>query len=100
MTTPTLRTKEKLAQVLHARGLFDMERAARAGRFDDFESESATPIVDLVTALRATGHEDLANRAIEGEWDSTAVESEAWVASPEGRSIFAGLVKRSPSRKP
>jgi hypothetical protein len=44
-------TKEKLAQVLHAHGLFDLEKRARAGDFDDFESESATPIMDLVTAL-------------------------------------------------
>ncbi len=87
-------TKEKLAQVLHARGLFDLERRARAAEYDDFESGSVTPIGDLVAALRQTGDEDLAKRAMEGEWDGTAEESEAWAASPEGREMIRGLVKK------
>lgn len=71
-------TKEKLAQVLHAHALFELERRARAGEFDDFESESATPIVDLVTALERAGHPELAERARNGEFDATKEESEAW----------------------
>ncbi len=62
-------TKERLAQVLHARGLFDMEKAARAGRYADFESDSATPITDLINALQAAGQPDLARRAMKGEFD-------------------------------
>ena len=73
-----LPTKERLAQVLHVEGLFDMEKAARAGRYDDFESESATPMVDLVRDLQAAGRHDLAKRAMGGEFDGTEQEAEAW----------------------
>jgi hypothetical protein len=83
-----LSTKERLAQVLHAEGLFEMERSARAGRFDDFESESATPIVDLVTHLRAAGRNDLAARAMVGEFDSTKEEAEAWYQR-EGKDLIS-----------
>lgn len=71
-------TKERLAQVLHAAGLFDMEREAREGRYDDYESWSATPIIDLVATLRLADREDLAQRAINGEWDGTKKEAEQW----------------------
>ena len=80
----SLPTKERLAQVLHAEGLFDMERAAREGRFDDYESESATPIIDLVRALEAAGKPDLAKRARNGEWDGTREESESWLKGRSG----------------
>lgn len=71
-------TKEKLAQVLHAAGLFEMEKAARAGRYDDYESPSATPIVDLVRDLLTAGKKELAERAMNGEWDGTKEEADAW----------------------
>jgi hypothetical protein len=86
-----MRTKEKLAQVLHGHGLLGLEKAARLGEYDDFESESATPIADLVRDLRAKGEDDLARRAIDGEWDATPEESEAWAASPEGRETIGKL---------
>lgn len=85
----TVSTKEKLAQVLHAEGLFEMEKAARAGRYDDFESESATPIVDLVRDLRAAGKNDLAVRAMNGEWDGTKEEGDAWFQR-EGHKLIPG----------
>ncbi len=89
-----MRTKEKLAQVLHGHGLLSMERYARAGRYDDFESESATPIADLVSDLRTQGQEALAKRAIDGEWDSTKEESDAWAASPDGLATISKLTER------
>lgn len=55
-----------------------MERAARAGRYDDYEGETATPIIDLVNDLKAAGEHDLAKRAINGEFDATKEEAEAW----------------------
>ncbi len=100
-----IRTKEILAQVLHAEALFDLERRARAGEFDDFESPSGTPINDLVAALRAVGDAKpddtdlrdramkLALRAMEGEWDGSPEESEEWIRSPEGRAAAAELGK-------
>jgi hypothetical protein len=80
-------TKEKLAQVLHAAGLFEMEKAARAGRYDDYEGETATPIVDLVNDLKAVGQHDLAKRAMNGEWDGTKEEAEAWYQR-EGKDLL------------
>lgn len=88
-----IRTRERLAQVLHAEVLFDLERRARAGEFDDFESDSATPIGDLVAALRAAGKDGLALRAMEGEWDGSPDEAEEWIRSPEGRAVVAELAK-------
>ena len=82
-------TKERLAQVLHAAGLFEMEKAARQGLYDDYESESATPINDLVNDLIAAGQRDLAKRAQSGEWDGTKEEGEAWFAK-EGHKLIPG----------
>ena len=73
-----MKTTEKLAQALHSVGLFKMEALARAGRYDDFESKSATPCVDLVSALRNEGQDELAQRAKDGEWDCTEEEGEEW----------------------
>jgi hypothetical protein len=83
----TIRTKERLAQVLHAAGLFDMEKLARSGCYDDFESESATPCIDLVLALETYGRKGLADRARNGEWDATSDEGEHWHGR-EGRHLF------------
>jgi hypothetical protein len=80
-----IHTKERLAQVLHAEALFDLERKARAGDFDDYESESATPIVDLVMTLERLGKHKLADRARNGEFDGSKGEAEAW-AKREGFS--------------
>ena len=82
-----IRTKERLAQVLHGAGLLDLEAAARAGRYDDFESESATPIVDLVMELERRGQNKLADRARAGEFDSTKEEAERWFEA-EGHKLL------------
>jgi hypothetical protein len=79
-------TKERLAQVLHAAGLFEMETAARAGHYDDYESDIATPIGELFRDLKKAGRDDLAQRAFNGEWDGTKEEAEAW-AEKEGLKI-------------
>ncbi len=81
------RTKDRLARVLRAEGLEGMARNAVAGAYDDYETESATPIVDLVRDLRRERREDLARRAIDGEWDATSEEGEAWFER-EGRGLL------------
>lgn len=83
------RTKKKLAAVLMAEGLDDMAQEALNGRYDDFDSEFPTPIVDLVNDLRERGKMDLAARAIQGEWDSTKEESDEWWER-EGKDLLGG----------
>lgn len=81
-------TKERLALVLEGIGQPGMAAEARRGRYDDFESDSATPIMDLVRDLHAVGHHDIARRAIEGEWDATSEEADAWARSEDGENTF------------
>jgi len=64
-----MKVSEKLAQALHAEGLFDMEAKARDGYYGDFTSPLATPIMQLVQDLRAKGALKLADRAMDGEFD-------------------------------
>jgi hypothetical protein len=75
-----VKTKERLAAVLREAGLLDMALKAADGAYDDFESDSAMPIRNLVRDLEAAGRPDLAQRAKLGEWDGTKEEAEAWWA--------------------
>jgi hypothetical protein len=74
----TIPTSERLAQALHAHGLFNMEAKARDGFYDDYKSPLATPIVQLVRDLQAQGQHDLAKRAMNGEFDASREEAEDW----------------------
>lgn len=81
-------TSERLAAALEAANAPKaMVTAARAGCYDDFKSESPTPIMDLVRDLRQCGLTHLADRAIAGEFDATREESEAWAAANLGRLL-------------
>lgn len=96
MTEPT---KHRLAAVLRERGLLDMALKAAQGVYDDYESELATPCVQLVTDLKAAGANDLAARAMNGEWDGTTAESEAWFER-EGKDLLASdILDKSARRK-
>lgn len=93
---PKKHTKDRLGDALHEIGLEEMAQKAYRGEYDDFLSESATNILDLVNDLAKVGTVEalaLRKRAIDGEFDSTAEESEAWANSPEGQSAFNQLVK-------
>lgn len=95
-TETKMRSSEKLAEALHAIGLDDMAAKAKAFAYDDFKSESATPIMDLVNELARVGSVDalaLRKRVIDGEFDSTAEESEEWAKSPEGQEAMNMLIK-------
>ena len=72
---------------VHRAGLSDLERAARAGQYDDYESESPTPIHDLVADLLRARRKDLAQRAASGEWDGTEAEARRWMTE-NGRRIL------------
>lgn len=91
-----MKTTEKLAAALREIGLEDMAVKAAAGGYDDFLSESAMPIHDLVNDLAMVGTPEalkLRDRAINGDFDATAEESEAWAKSPDGQRAFAQLMR-------
>lgn len=72
-------TNERIAKVLEAASAPKaMVTAARAGCYGDFTSESATPIMDLVRDAQRAGLGGIARRAMDGEFDATREESEAW----------------------
>jgi hypothetical protein len=89
----TIPTTERLACALEAAGApQDMIARARGGFYDDFKSDLATPIVQLVQDAHAIGLKDIAQRAMKGEFDATKEESDAWAQSPEGEAAFRLLM--------
>lgn len=94
--TKKMHTKDKLAEALRGIGLEDMALKAANGDYDDFIADSATPITDLVNDLAKVGSVEalaLRKRAIEGEFDGTKEESDAWASSPDGQDAFRMLIK-------
>jgi hypothetical protein len=85
-------TKERLAAALREAGApSGMVKRAEAGAYDDYESDSATPIADLIAHAREYGLEDIAQRAMRGEFDGSKEEADAWAASPEGQRALEEL---------
>ena len=81
-------TKERLAKAMEDAGCpANLIARARGGEFDDFESESATPIIRLVRTLSECGFSALATRAMNGEFDATKEEAEAWYER-EGKHLL------------
>jgi hypothetical protein len=86
-----------------------MIRRAEAGYYHDYLSPLAMPEMALVNELgslanhpsRARGPAGLAlmglrQRVIDGEFDASKAESDAWAASPEGQATFAELIGMPP----
>lgn len=69
---------------------------AQRGAYSEYFGEFPAPIVQLVEDLRAAGAEDLAQRAIDGEFDADQSEAERWAGSSEAQSIFKELAKPKP----
>lgn len=81
-------TKEKLvAALISANAPQDIINKAQVGYYDDFESTIATPIQSLVLDLRAAGLGEIAARAMDGDFDATPEEAEAWYQR-EGKDLF------------
>jgi hypothetical protein len=90
-----MHTKDLLAQELRAAGLPEMADKAATGYYHDFLSPLATPELQLEADLRAIGTpaaEALRKRHINGEFDASNEESEAWAQSPEGQETMRRLV--------
>jgi hypothetical protein len=80
--SPAMPTTERVALALEAiNAPVHMIAAARAGRYDDFKSQSATPIGDLVSDLwdlKTPAAQALSERAAGGEFDATREEADDW----------------------
>jgi hypothetical protein len=89
-----MHTKDKLAAALHEAELHDLALLAANGHFDDFLSELAFPQIILAEALHKVGTPAayaLRERLMNGEFDATLKEAEAWAESPDGQTTFARL---------
>lgn len=102
--TAEVPTRERLAAALAAiKGGIPPGMIAKAeqGYYHDFESPLAFPELQLVADLRAClGTPGASNAAIkalvadviDGKYDATKAESDAWAASPEGQQVFRDLL--------
>ncbi len=86
-----MKSKEKLVHdLMIAKAPAFIIQKAIAGDYDDFESNSATPINDLVRdCLNAgmTSLDILAKKAIAGIYDGTKEEADEWYQR-EGKELF------------
>lgn len=91
MTEPTT---EKLARALEEEHAPEaMIKKAREGFYDDYKSPVAFPEMALMEDARAAGLKRIQEGILNGEWDATKEESDAWARSPEGQAAFNELVK-------
>lgn len=87
-------TSEKLAQSLRAvNAPLDMIVRAEVGYYDDFRSELAYPVKQLVLDAVANGLPDIAMRAMESEFDAQNWEIDAWANSSEGQETLKQYMK-------
>jgi len=80
-------SQEKLIDALEeAHAPLDMVQKAERGDYDDYRSPSPTPILDLVRDCWRAGLQSIARQAMNGEYDGTLEEGEAWFKSRQARS--------------
>lgn len=96
MTEPS---SERLAVALEAAGApAEMVQAAREDYYHDFKSPLPMPEMQLLQDARRLGLTSIAEGVLDGEWDATKAESDAWAASPDGQATFAQLLAGKPNR--
>lgn len=102
-------TTAKLARALSAIPGVPKAMVQRAidGHYHDFLSPLTFPEIQLVSDLRELASlpatpaasrpllRELAQQVVDGEFDASKEESDAWAASPEGQETFAQLVTDS-----
>lgn len=89
-----MHTKDILAAALREAGLGKMADKAAAGYYHDFLSPLATPCLQLEADLRAVGTPAamaLRARHLNGEFDASMEESDAWADSPDGQAAINSL---------
>jgi hypothetical protein len=105
----TEHTTVKLARALRELGTLAvppaMIRRAEAGYYHDYLSPLALPEMALVNELGALANQPgraelaglallgLRQRVIDGEFDASKAESDAWARSPEGQAAWAELLR-------
>ena len=90
-------TKARLARELEAAGLTEMSARAATGYYDDYESELATPCLQLAADLAAAGTPAalaLRARHLNGEFDGTREEGEAWYQREGKHALFSDILDR------
>lgn len=70
---------------------------AQRGAYSEYFGELATPITQLIEDFRAAGAEDLAQRAINDEFDADQPEAERWAGSDQAQTLFRKLAKPRPT---
>jgi len=74
-----MKTKEKLViDLLNAQAPVTMIEAARDGAYDDCETDSATPINDLINDALSAGLGVIVAGALRGDYDATREEWDEW----------------------
>ena len=87
-------TTEKLAKALEqASAPAKMIERARSGYYDDYKSELAFPIRQLVEDAMRHELYDIAERAKNGDFDAQKWEGDEWMSGPEGQAILKELLK-------
>ena len=99
-----MHTKDMLAQALREVGLNAMADVASTGYYHDFLSPLDLPetqlVNDLADAASVSDHPKrdqiiaLRRRVINGDFDASKEESDAWAASDEGQDAFRSLLKK------
>ena len=87
-------SKDILANDLRAAGApSDMVIRAMGGYYSDYDSPLATPCIQLVQDARAAGLHGVANAAMDGKYDATEEESEAFAKRAETDPELGPIVK-------
>lgn len=92
--TEVKHTKDRLADALNKLGFIDMGLMAAKGFYDDYLSPLPNPTMKLVEDLYIIGTIEsikLRQRVMDGEFDATLEESEAWARSPDGKRVLSQL---------
>jgi hypothetical protein len=87
-------TKDILAAELRNANLHEMADKAATGYYHDYLSPLAAPCIQLAEDLAKVGTPEalaLRKRHLNGEFDATKEESDAWAASPDGQDAFNSL---------
>lgn len=100
MNEERIPTTQILAKALREAGAPPaMIRNAENGYYDDYKSDLALPINQLVVDAKKLNLNSIAERAMSGDFDAQDWEAEAWAASEDGQSTFRELAAGLPKMK-